>query len=78
VQGERPSFDELMAQSDERDYRPLVEHLDDRDRDALGLPPTPQPVTVDGALADRIRDYYFTHPDLLRKLPDSVRDLINL
>ncbi|MFD4526629.1 hypothetical protein ACFWP7_22390 [Streptomyces sp. NPDC058470] len=76
--GPRPSFDELTAQADGRNYQPLAAHLDGAARDALGLPAAPQQVTVDAALADRIRDYYFDRPDQIAQLPDAIRDLINL
>ncbi|MEV6731354.1 MULTISPECIES: hypothetical protein [unclassified Streptomyces] len=67
-----------MGQADARVYQPLAEHLDDAARAALCLPATPQPFTVDCELADRIREYYFDHPDQARTLTDAVRDLINL
>ncbi|MFI1312884.1 hypothetical protein ACH4TS_22480 [Streptomyces albidoflavus] len=76
--GPRPTFDELAAQADGRDYQPLADHLDDDARAALGLPAAPQVVTVDAELADRIRTYYFEHPDRIAQLPDKIRDLINL
>ncbi|WP_431983910.1 hypothetical protein [Streptomyces qinglanensis] len=76
--GPRPTFDELTAQADKRDYQPLARHLDDAVRTALGLPAAPQEVTVDRELAARIRDYYFHRPDQIAQLPDAIRDLINL
>ncbi|MFG2211962.1 hypothetical protein [Streptomyces sp. NPDC048638] len=76
--GPRPTFEQLMAQEDGRDYQPLAARLDDEARTALGLPAAPQEITVDRELADRIRDYYFDRPELVAQLPDAVRDLINL
>lgn len=76
--GPRPTFDELAAQADGRNYQPLAAHLDDQTRDALGLPAAPQEVTVDAELADRIRDYFFDRPAQIAQLPDTIRDLINL
>ncbi|MCX4826609.1 hypothetical protein OG883_44015 [Streptomyces sp. NBC_01142] len=76
--GPRPTFDDLMTQTDERDYQPLAAHLDDAARTALELPAAPQAVTVDRELAGRIRDYYFDRPDQIAQLPDAIRDLINL
>jgi hypothetical protein len=76
--GPRPTFDQLMAQTDERDYQPLAAHLDDAARTALGLPAAPQEVRVDRELAGRIRAYYFDRPDQIGQLPDDIRDLINL
>ncbi|MER8119176.1 hypothetical protein [Streptomyces sp. NPDC094031] len=76
--GPRPTFDELMAQQDGRDYQPLAAQLNDDARTALGLPTAPQEVTVDRELAARIRNYYFDRPELIAQLPDDIRDLINL
>ncbi|TLQ39225.1 hypothetical protein [Streptomyces marianii] len=76
--GPRPTFAELAAQADERDYQPLAAHLDGDARAALGLPAAPQAVTVDRELAGRVRDYYFEHPAKIAQLPDTIRDLINL
>jgi hypothetical protein len=77
-QGDRPSYDELVAQADNTDYSALAEHLDDETRSALGLPAAPAPLTVDHQLAQRVRAYLLEHPAKVAGLPDSVRDLIHV
>ncbi|MEO3976750.1 hypothetical protein [Streptomyces sp. CAU 1734] len=76
--GPRPTFAQLKAQEDGRDFQRLADYLDDAARVALGLPAAPQAFTVDRELAGRIRDYYFDHPARIAELPDAIRDLINL
>ncbi|WP_274036597.1 hypothetical protein [Streptomyces sp. MMBL 11-1] len=73
-----PTFEELAAQADARDYGPLTAYLDGDARIALDLPAAPQVVPVDRELAERIRDYLFDRPELVGRLPDAHRDLINL
>lgn len=77
-QGNRPSFDELIAQTGTTDYSPLATHLDDETRSALGLPPAPATLSVDRGLAQQIRTYLLEHPAKIASLPDGVRDLIHL
>ncbi|MFG3429629.1 hypothetical protein [Streptomyces californicus] len=77
-QGDRPSFDELIAQADTTDYSPLAGHLDDETRSALGLPPAPAPLSLDRDQAQQIRTYLLEHPDKIAALPDGARDVIHL
>lgn len=76
--GPRPTYAELMAQVKRVDYSPLMPYLDDAVRTSLGLPDVPQPVTVDRATADRVRGYFLGHPGQIGRLPDRVRDLLNV
>ncbi|MFE2640150.1 hypothetical protein ACFXKF_36300 [Streptomyces scopuliridis] len=77
-QEDRPSFDELIAQTGATDYSPLAAQLDDETRSALDLPPAPATLSVDRGLAQRIRTYLIEHPAKIASLPDGVRDLIHL
>ncbi|GLF98238.1 hypothetical protein [Streptomyces yaizuensis] len=74
----RPSYDELMAQTDSTDYSPLAGHLDDETRSALGLPAAPRPLVIDHQLLQRIRAHLLDNPAKVAALPDSIRDLIHL
>ena len=76
--GERPSYDELMAQARAADYSEVAEHLDDDARAALGLPAAPAGVEVDRELAGRIRRYYLERPEKAAELPDTVRAALTL
>ncbi|WP_327359720.1 hypothetical protein [Streptomyces sp. NBC_01304] len=76
--GPRPSFEELMAQSDTRDYRPLADLLGEEVRSELGLQAGEGPLPLGRDDVERVRDYLLAHPALIEGLPDDVRDLINL
>ncbi|MFJ4680496.1 hypothetical protein [Kitasatospora sp. NPDC088783] len=76
--GERPSYDEVLAQREAADFGAVLAHLSDAERVELGLPAAPAVPKVDHATAMKARTLLLNDPRRVRALPDEVRDLLGL